>query len=179
MTILSIITWPDQRLKQISKEVVKVTKGTQKLMDDMLETMYAAQGIGLAAIQVGVLERVLVMDINYGSTRYDENDQTKSEPLYMVNPKIISSSNHITKYKEGCLSFPGQYSNVARPDKVDIEYLDYDGNKQILKAEGLVAICVQHEIDHLDGIVFVDHISKLKKDLILKKLTKQQKLKEN
>ncbi len=179
MTILPIITWPDARLTQISKEVTQVTSTTQKFMDDMLETMYAAHGIGLAAVQVGILERILVMDINYNSERYPEsNVSINKPPLFLVNPKIVASSNHTTKYKEGCLSFPGQYSNVIRPDKVEVEYLDYHGNKQLLKAEGLLAICVQHEIDHLNGIVFVDHISKLKKDIILKKLTKQQKLQE-
>ena len=179
MAILPIITWPDSRLKEISQAVTKVNSKTQKFMDDMLETMYAAHGIGLAAVQVGVLERILVMDINYASERYPQNEADTHEPLFLVNPKIVSSSNVTTKYKEGCLSFPGQYSNVVRPDEVTIEYLDYYGKKKLLKADGLLAICVQHEIDHLNGIVFVDHISKLKKEIILKKLVKQNKLQED
>jgi len=176
MAVLDIITWPDERLKEVSEEVTEVDAKARKLMDDMLDTMHDAQGIGLAAVQVGVLKRILVMDISH-TERYPDASGD-GNVLFLVNPKIISSSEKTSKYKEGCLSFPGQYSNVIRPEKVEVEYLDYDGKKQLLKADGLLATCVQHEMDHLNGIVFVDHISKLKKDMILNKLLKYKKLEE-
>ena len=166
MTIKKILTEPDPFLRQKSSEVEKVTDETRKLMDDMLETMYAAPGIGLAAIQIGVPKRVIVIDLSR-----DE----KKNPLYFVNPKIIKKSDTDSTYEEGCLSVPGQFAEVDRPDKCHISFLDYNGKKQELKAEGLLATCIQHEMDHLEGILFIDYLSKLKKNLIVKKLSKQKK----
>ncbi|MEK9544950.1 MAG: peptide deformylase [Pelagibacteraceae bacterium] len=166
MTIKKILTEPDPFLRQKSSEVEQVTNETRKLMDDMLETMYDAPGIGLAAIQIGVPKRVIVIDLSR-----DE----KKNPLYFVNPKIIKKSDTDSTYEEGCLSVPGQFAEVDRPDKCHISFLDYNGKKQELKAEGLLATCIQHEMDHLEGILFIDYLSKLKKNLIVKKLSKQKK----
>ena len=166
MTIKKILTEPDPFLRQKSSEVEQVTDETRKLMDDMLETMYDAPGIGLAAIQIGVPKRVIVIDLSR-----DE----KKNPLYFVNPKIIKKSDTDSTYEEGCLSVPGQFAEVNRPDKCHVSFLDYNGKKQELKAEGLLATCIQHEMDHLEGILFIDYLSKLKKNLIVKKLSKQKK----
>ena len=169
MTIRKILTEPDPFLRQKSSEVEQVTDETRKLMDDMLETMYDAPGIGLAAIQIGVPKRVIVIDLSR-----DE----KKNPLYFVNPKIIKKSDTDSTYEEGCLSVPGQFAEVDRPDKCHVSFLDYNGKKQELKAEGLLATCIQHEMDHLEGILFIDYLSKLKKNLIVKKLSKQKKVLE-
>ncbi|MDC0427097.1 peptide deformylase [Pelagibacteraceae bacterium] len=166
MTIRKILTEPDPFLRQISKDVEKVDDTVRKLMDDMLETMYAAPGIGLAAIQVGVPKRVIVIDLSK-----DE----KKKPMYFINPKIIVKSKNNSSYEEGCLSVPGQFAEVERPDQCHINYLDYDGQKKELKTEGLLATCIQHEMDHLEGILFIDYLSKLKKNFIVKKLSKQKK----
>ena len=166
MTIRKILTEPDPFLRQISKKVENVNDELRKLMDDMLETMYAAPGIGLAAIQVGVPKRVIVMDIS--------KDKEK-KPLYFVNPKIIVRSKNNSTYEEGCLSVPGQFAEVDRPDQCHVNYLDYNGKKKELKAEGLLATCIQHEMDHLEGILFIDYLSKLKKNFIVKKLSKQKR----
>ena len=166
MTIKKILIEPDPFLRQKSSEVEQVTDETRKLMDDMLDTMYDAPGIGLAAIQIGVPKRVIVIDLSR-----DE----KKNPLYFVNPKIIKKSDTDSTYEEGCLSVPGQFAEVDRPDKCHISFLDYNGKKQELKAEGLLATCIQHEMDHLEGILFIDYLSKLKKNLIVKKLSKQKK----
>ncbi len=174
MAILPLVVAPDPRLKIKSMTVEKVDDDLRMLMDDMLETMYESNGIGLAAVQIGVHKRILVMDIGQ-SSRYKESKEHKSEPLYLVNPEIINESEEENVYEEGCLSFPGQYAEVTRPKKVKVKYLDYNGNEKILEADGLLATCVQHEIDHLNGVVFVDHISKLKRDFIMKKLKKAQK----
>ena len=167
MTIKRILTEPDPFLRKKSENVKKVDGDTRQLMDDMLETMYNAPGIGLAAIQIGVPKRVIVMDISKGEEK---------KPLYFVNPEIIWSSKEDATYEEGCLSVPGQFAEIDRPDKCHVKYLDYYGNKKELKAEGLLATCIQHEMDHLEGILFIDHLSKLKKNLIVKKLTKAKKL---
>ena len=135
-------------------------------MDDMLETMYAAPGIGLAAIQVGVPKRIVVIDLS---------KEEKKVPLYFVNPKIILKSNSNSTYEEGCLSVPGQFAEIDRPNRCHISYLDYNNKNQELKAEGLLATCIQHEMDHLEGILFIDYLSKLKKSFIVKKLSKQKK----
>ena len=158
---------PDPRLKKKSKPVDTVDAETRQLMDDMLETMYAAPGIGLAAPQVGVLKRVIVLDI--------DREEVKTGPLFMANPEIIEASDDDVTYEEGCLSVPEHYSDVARPATVTVRYLDRDGKKQELACEGLLATCVQHEIDHLDGILFIDHISALKRNMILRKLLKARK----
>lgn len=170
MALLPIITAPDPRLEAVSTPVEAVTDEVRRQLDDMLETMYAAPGIGLAAIQVGIAKRMLVIDVS----REGEDKQ----PLYIVNPEFTWLSDEDKVYEEGCLSLPEQYAEVARPAEVKIEYLDYNGEKQELHADGLLAVCLQHEIDHLDGILFVDHISALKRNMILRKLLKQKRLAE-
>ena len=164
MTIRTIITEPNKLLRQVSKPVTKVGKIEQELMRDMLETMYAANGIGLAAIQVGIPRRIIVMDIS--------KKEKKKEPRFFVNPIIKNKDPFKATYEEGCLSVPNQFANVDRPSKCEVEYLDYNGNKQLLKAEGLLATCIQHEMDHLEGILFIDYLSKLKRSMIIKKLSK-------
>ena len=167
MTIRKILTEPDPFLRQKSAKVEQVNDEIRTLMDDMLETMYNAPGIGLAAIQIGVPKRVIVIDLS--------RDDEEKKPLYFVNPKIITNSDNEAVYEEGCLSVPGQFAEINRPDKCKVKYLDYDGNEKILDAEGLLATCIQHEIDHLEGILFIDYLSKLKKSMIVKKLSKQKK----
>ena len=166
MTVKRILTEPNKLLRQISKSVDKVGKNEQKLMDDMVETMYAANGIGLAAIQIGFPKRIIVMDIS--------KDQTNKNPMYFVNPIILNKATEQSTYEEGCLSVPDQFAEIDRPNKCEIEYLDYNGKKKLLKADGLLATCIQHEIDHLEGILFIDYLSKLKKSMIIKKLSKQK-----
>ena len=167
MTIRKILTEPDPFLRQKSEKVDIVNDEIRSLMDDMLETMYNAPGIGLAAIQVGVLKRIIVIDLS--------RDDEKKNPLYFVNPEIITNSNNNAAYEEGCLSVPGQFAEISRPDKCKVRFLDYNGSEQILDAHGLLATCIQHEIDHLEGILFIDYLSKLKKDMIVKKLVKYKK----
>ena len=164
MTTRTIITEPNKLLRQVSKPVSKVGKEEQKLMKDMLETMYAANGIGLAAIQVGIPKRIIVMDIC--------KEENKKEPRYFVNPIIKNKDALKATYEEGCLSVPNQFADIDRPSKCEVEYLDYNGQKQLLKAEGLLATCIQHEMDHLEGILFIDYLSKLKRSMIIKKLSK-------
>ena len=170
MALLPILTAPDPRLKKKSKPVDSVDADVRQLMDDMLETMYAAPGIGLAAPQVGQLRRVIVLDI--------DREDVKTGPLFMANPEIVEASDEDVTYEEGCLSVPEHYSDVVRPAKVRVRYLDRDGAQQEMACEGLLATCVQHEIDHLDGILFIDHISALKRNMILRKLLKARKEKE-
>jgi peptide deformylase len=167
MTIREILTEPNKLLRQVSKPVDKVTKEEQILMDDMLETMYKANGIGLAAIQIGVPKRIIVMDIS-------KNGQ-ENNPMYFVNPVIKNKNKEFSTYEEGCLSVPNQFAEVDRPATCEIEYLDYYGEKKLLKAQGLLATCIQHEMDHLEGILFIDYLSKLKKSMIIKKLSKSKK----
>ncbi len=164
MALRTIITEPNKLLRQVSKPVSKVGKEEQKLMKDMLETMYAARGIGLAAIQVGIPKRIIVMDIC--------KEENKKEPRYFVNPIIKNKDPLKATYEEGCLSVPNQFANIDRPSKCEVEYLDYNGQKQLLKAEGLLATCIQHEMDHLEGILFIDYLSNLKRSMIIKKLSK-------
>lgn len=176
MTILPLVLYPDPMLKQVSKPVERVDDDLRKFMDDMLETMYHEGGIGLAAVQVGVLKRILIMDVGRGSKRYDNEDESKSKPMFIINPEIVWESEEENCYDEGCLSFPEQYSEVTRPKRVHVKYLDYNGKERLMEADGLLATCVQHEIDHLNGITFVDHISPVKRDIIQRKLKKKQKL---
>ena len=166
MTVKTILTEPNKLLRQISKSVEKVGKEEKKLMDDMLETMYAANGIGLAAIQIGIPKRIIVMDIC--------KEENKKEPRFFVNPVIKNKDQVKNTYEEGCLSVPDQFAEIDRPSKCEVEYLDYNGEKKILKAEGLLATCIQHEMDHLEGILFIDYLSKLKKSMIIKKLSKNK-----
>ena len=167
MTVRKILTEPNPILRQKSQPVDKVDDLTRKLMDDMLETMYLAPGIGLAAIQIGVPKRIIVLDIS--------KDPEKKEPMYFVNPVIVSTSKNNITYEEGCLSVPGQFAEIDRPDRCHVKYLDYNGNHKELKSEGLLATCIQHETDHLEGILFIDYLSNLKKSMIIKKLSKQKK----
>lgn len=153
-----------------------VDDSIRKLCSDMLETMYANHGIGLAAVQVGVHKRIIVIDISNAAARYGDTDNASFKAMALINPEIIAESDEFSRYNEGCLSFPDQYSDVDRPADVTVRYLDEQGNKQTLEAKGLLATCIQHEIDHVNGVVFVDHISKLKRDMIIKRLTKAKKL---
>tara|TARA_Y100001970_G_scaffold192758_1_gene234290 strand:+ start:3792 stop:4316 length:525 start_codon:yes stop_codon:yes gene_type:complete len=166
MTVKNILTEPNKILRQVSLPVEKVSKEEQILMDDMLETMYEAKGIGLAAIQIGVPKRIIVMDIG--------NKDKEKKPMYFVNPIIKNKNSVNSTYEEGCLSVPNQFAEIDRPSTCEVEYLDYNGNKKILKASGLLATCIQHEMDHLEGILFIDYLSKLKKMMIVKKLSKQK-----
>jgi len=162
-----ILTEPDPILRKKCETLEKVDTDTKKLMDDMLETMYSAPGIGLAAVQVGILKRLIVIDISKA--------EEKKNPLFLINPKIIHQSKKTSVYEEGCLSIPGQFAEIERPAECTVKYIDYHGKEKELKADGLLATCVQHEVDHLNGILFIDYLSKLKKDMIIKKLVKQKK----
>ncbi len=162
-----ILIEPDPILRKKCEPLDKVDDSIRKLMNDMLETMYAAPGIGLAAIQIGVLKRLVVIDIS------KENE--KKNPLFFVNPEIVYKSKQTSIYEEGCLSIPGQFAEVERPSECTLNYIDFNGKKKELKATGLLATCIQHEVDHLDGILFIDYLSKLKKDMIIKKLVKHKK----
>ena len=183
MAIRKILTEPNKILREKSLRVENMSKDIQKLMDDMLETLYAAPGIGLAAIQVGVAKRVIVMDISrsrndIGRDKDDINkneDKKSKNPMYFINPEIVWKSEDKFTYEEGCLSVPNQFAEIDRPKQCHVTYLDYNGQPQKLKADGLLSICIQHEIDHLEGILFIDYLSKLKKEMIIKKLSKQKK----
>jgi len=166
MSVKPILTEPNKILRQISKPVESIGDEERRLMDDMLDTMYAAPGIGLAAIQIGVPKRIIVMDIS--------RDEDKKEPRYFVNPVIKNKNNETSKYEEGCLSVPDQFAEIERPNECEVEYLDYNGKKKLLKADGLLATCIQHEMDHLEGVLFIDYLSKLKKSMIIKKLSKNK-----
>ena len=167
MSQRKIIIEPDIILRKRSETLEKVDNELRSLMNDMLETMYAAPGIGLAAVQVGVLKRLIVIDIS--------KNNEKKNPLFFINPEIVSKSNKTSIYEEGCLSLPGYFAEIERPAECKIEYLDYDGKKSEMNASGLLATCIQHEVDHLNGVLFIDYLSKLKKDMIIKKLVKHKK----
>ena len=178
MALRQILTEPNELLRTKSLPVEKVDKDLQNLMDDMLETMYAAPGIGLAAIQVGIPKKVIVLDINWRDKSENTNDKKiveKKNPMFFINPEIITKSVNNSIYEEGCLSVPGQFAEIERPDKCQIKYLDYYGKPKKLDAEGMLATCIQHEMDHLEGILFIDYLSKLKRDMIIKKLVKNKK----
>lgn len=168
MSKLTIITAPDPRLKVVSEPVSAVTDDTRRLMDDMLETMYAAPGIGLAAVQVGVPKRIIVIDL--------AKDGAPPKPQYFVNPKIAWASEELSVFEEGCLSVPDLYDDVERPARVRVQYLGYDGAAREDEFDGMMAVCLQHEMDHLEGVLFIDHLSKLKRDLMIKKLLKVRKM---
>jgi peptide deformylase len=170
MAIREIITAPDPRLKEVSKPVERVDDDLRRLMDDMLETMYAAPGIGLAAIQIGVPKQVIVMDL--------AREGDKPEPRYFVNPEIVWTSDELAVYEEGCLSVPEFYEDVERPARCRVRFLDYQGEIRELECDGMLATCIQHEMDHLKGVLFIDHLSKLKRSMMLKKLAKAKKLQE-
>ena len=167
MSKKKILTIPDPILRKISQPVKKVDKEIKNLMDDMLETMYNAPGIGLAAVQIGVRKRVIVIDLS--------KEKEKKKPIFIVNPEIVSKSDDLVSYEEGCLSIPNQFAEIERPAECQIKYIDYNGKKKEMKANGLLATCIQHEVDHLNGILFIDYLSKLKRDMIIKKLVKNKK----
>tara|TARA_A100001015_G_C15028070_1_gene731590 strand:+ start:1949 stop:2473 length:525 start_codon:yes stop_codon:yes gene_type:complete len=167
MTERKIIIEPDPILRKKSDDLKKVDNDLRKLLDDMLETMYAAPGIGLAAVQLGILKRLIVIDVS--------KDKDKKNPLFLINPEIIFKSDETSVFEEGCLSLPGYFAEIERPAQCQIKYIDYYGKKKELNASGLLATCIQHEIDHLNGILFIDYLSKLKKDMIIKKLSKHKR----
>ena len=173
MAILPILEAPDPRLRIVSEPVDTIDDGVRRLIADMFETMYAAPGIGLAAIQVGVPKRILVMDLQ---DPVEEGGEPVRNPLVFINPEILRSSDTPRPYNEGCLSVPDQYAEVDRPDSVRARWLDRDGNVHEEEIEGMLATCLQHEMDHLEGILFIDYLSRLKRDMILRKLAKQRKL---
>tara|TARA_Y100000766_G_scaffold127030_1_gene109169 strand:+ start:164 stop:688 length:525 start_codon:yes stop_codon:yes gene_type:complete len=167
MSQRKIVIEPDPILREKSKTLETVDNELRTLLDDMLETMYAAPGIGLAAVQVGILKRLIVIDIS--------KNEEKKNPLFLINPEIVFRSKKTSIYEEGCLSLPGHFAEIERPAECHIKFIDYGGKKKELKASGLLATCIQHEVDHLDGILFIDYLSKLKKDMIVKKLIKHKK----
>ena len=167
MKALNIITEPDPILRKESTNLEKIDNDLRKFMDRMLETMYNAPGIGLAAPQVGILKRLVVIDIS--------KDEEERKPLFLINPEIITRSKKLSTYEEGCLSLPGQFAEIERPAECHVTYVDYNGKNKELKANGLLSTCIQHEVDHLNGVLFIDYLSKLKKTMIIKKLTKQKK----
>ncbi len=167
MAVREIIKLPDKRLRLVSEPVKQVDAGIRKLVDELFETMYAAPGIGLAAIQIGVAKRVIAMDLS--------KKEDNHEPLVFINPEIVWTSDETAKYEEGCLSIPDYYEEVERPSQVKVKYLDRDGKTRELDAKGLLATCLQHEIDHINGILFIDHLSKLKRDRVIKKFAKAAK----
>lgn len=169
MTIKPLIILPDPLLRQVSTPIERVDADLQKLADDMLETMYDAPGIGLAAIQVGIARRLLVIDLS--------KEGEEKQPLVIINPEIIKSSDARSVYEEGCLSIPDYYAEVERPAQVTVKSIDRDGKEQVIEADGLLATCLQHEIDHLNGVLFIDHISRLKREMVIKKFTKAAKSK--
>ena len=167
MSQRKIVIEPDPILRKKSEILEKVDDELRVLLDDMLETMYSAPGIGLAAVQVGILKRAIVIDVS--------KDKEKKNPLFFINPEIISKSKNTSTYEEGCLSLPGYFAEIERPAECQVKYIDYYGKKKEIKATGLLSTCIQHEIDHLNGVLFIDYLSKLKRDMIVKKLIKQKK----
>jgi peptide deformylase len=168
MTVRPILTAPDPRLKAVSKDVETVDSAIRALIDDMTDSMYAADGIGLAAVQIGVPKRVLVIDL--------DQKEGRKNPVAYINPKILWASEEMATFEEGCLSVPEIWDDVERPARIKAEYLDRDGNSRVLEADGLLATCLQHEMDHLNGVLFIDHLSRLKRGMAIKKLTKLKKL---
>jgi peptide deformylase len=173
MAIRPIIEAPDPLLRQVSSPVEAITPEVQTLIDDMFETMYAAPGIGLAAIQVGVPKRILVIDLQDPE---EEGGEPVRRPMVFINPEILRTSETPRPYNEGCLSVPDQYAEVDRPDSIRARWLDRDGKVREEEIEGMLATCLQHEMDHLEGVLFIDYLSRLKRDMILRKLAKQRKL---
>jgi peptide deformylase len=173
MTVRPILTAPDPRLQAVSTDVEAVTDEIRTLADDMADSMYAADGIGLAAIQIGVAKRILVIDLDQ---RSGDQKEGKKNPVAYINPKIVWASDEVAVFEEGCLSVPEIWDDVERPARVRCEYLDRDGKAQVLEADGMLATCLQHEMDHLNGVLFIDHLSRLKKSMAIRKLTKAKKL---
>ena len=172
MAILPIVEVPDPRLRQISSPVEKVDDEVRALISDMFETMYAAPGIGLAAIQVGIPKRLLVIDLQEPK---EEGGEPVKDPRVFINPEILRTSDQEVPYTEGCLSIPDQYADVDRPDRIRARWLDETGKPHEEEIDGLLAVCLQHEMDHLEGVLFIDHLSRLKREMVLKKLAKLRK----
>ena len=170
MPLRTIITLPDPRLRLVGAPVATIDKSIRALMDDMLETMYAAPGVGLAAIQIAVQQRVIVLDV-----AKRDNEAAAPEPICLANPEILWASEELSTYQEGCLSIPDVFEDVERPARVRARYLDRDGRAQEIEADGILATCLQHEIDHLNGVLFIDHLSRLKRDLVMRKFRKNAK----
>jgi peptide deformylase len=175
MALLPIVEVPDPRLRQISSPVETVDDDLRALISDMFETMYDAPGIGLAAIQVGVPKRVLVIDLQEPENPDDPDSKPVRDPRVFINPEIVTHSDQDVPYTEGCLSIPDQYAEVDRPDRIRARWLDEQGVQHEQDIEGLLAVCLQHEMDHLEGVLFIDHLSRLKREMVLKKLAKQRK----
>ena len=175
MAIRTIVEVPDPRLREISRPVESVDDGVRALVADMLETMYAAPGIGLAAIQVGVPQRILVIDLQEPE---EEGGEPVKDPRVFINPEILEHSEQDVPYTEGCLSVPDQYAEVDRPDRIRARWLDLDGKQREEEIDGLLAVCLQHEMDHLNGVLFIDHLSRLKRDMMVKKVVKSRKDRE-
>ncbi len=167
MSQRKIVIEPDPILRKKSENLETVDDQLRGLLDDMLETMYSAPGIGLAAVQVGILKRAIVIDVS--------RDKEKKNPFFLINPEIIYKSKNTSIHEEGCLSLPGYFAEIERPAECQVKYIDYHGEKKEIKASGLLSTCIQHEIDHLNGVLFIDYLSKLKRDMIVKKLVKQKK----
>tara|TARA_B100000886_G_scaffold153897_1_gene104752 strand:- start:8753 stop:9277 length:525 start_codon:yes stop_codon:yes gene_type:complete len=167
MSKRKIVIEPDPLLRKKSESLEKVDDELRKLLDDMLETMYSAPGIGLAAVQVGILKRLIVIDVS--------KEKDKKSPLFLINPEIVTKSKTTSIYEEGCLSLPGHFAEIERPAECHVKYIDYNGKKKEFKASGLLSTCIQHEVDHLNGVLFIDYLSKLKRDMIVKKLVKNKK----
>ena len=167
MSKRNIVIEPDPILRKKSSVLEKVNGEIRNLLDDMLQTMYEAPGIGLAAVQIGILKRIIVIDIS--------KDKEEKKPLFLINPEITFRSKKTSVYEEGCLSLPGHFAEIERPAECHLNFIDYNGKRKELKAKGLLATCIQHEVDHLNGILFIDYLSKLKKDMIIKKLIKHKK----
>ena len=167
MSKKKIVIEPDPILRKKSEPLKNIDDDLRKLLDDMLETMYSAPGIGLAAVQVGILKRLIVIDIS--------KEEEEKNPLFLINPEIITKSKTTSIYEEGCLSLPGHFAEIERPADCLVKYVDYNGKKKELKASGLLSTCIQHEMDHLNGVLFIDYLSKLKRDMIVKKLVKHKK----
>ena len=172
MDILPIISIPDSILRKKSAPVERIDDEVKRLMDQMLATMYAAPGIGLAAVQVGVPRRIVTLDVVHKESSEEEGAEPKREPLFLINPEILWRSDERAIYEEGCLSIPDYYAEVERPAKIRFAYTDREGKRHEVETDGLLATCVQHEVDHLDGKLFIDHISKLKRDIVIRKFTK-------
>jgi len=168
MAIREIIKLPDPMLRQVSKPVAEVTDETRRIMDDMLDTMYDAPGIGLAAVQIGIPQRIVVIDL--------AKEGEEKQPIHLVNPEIVWVSDEQSDYEEGCLSIPEYFDMVSRPKEVTVRFLDREGQSREMRCSGVLATCVQHEIDHLNGVLFIDYLSKLKRDRVVKKFAKAQKL---
>ena len=167
MSKRNIVIEPDPILRKKSQAIEEANDDLRKLLDDMLETMYDAPGIGLAAVQIGILKRIIVIDIS--------KDKEKKDPLFLINPEITFKSKNTSVYEEGCLSLPGHFAEIERPAECHLNYIDYYGKQKSLQAKGILATCIQHEVEHLDGVLFIDYLSKLKKDMIIKKLKKHKK----